>query len=324
MYSTTVLTVFTALKKLTRLLSLFWCKFWHLTFFLNSRQQRVWYNYNMRTGHIYALADPKTGEVRYIGKTLLQPAEKRLKGHVKTMEIGSRRHVYNWMRKLNALPQFIIIEAVSESKINELERYWIRWMRLTGVRLTNLTDGGDGGAHSTSAETRAKMSVARRGRPIPIEQRAKMSDTARNRSPEYRAKIAAANRRRIISDRERANRSAASRGRVTSSQARANMSKAQSGKILSKDHRQKISESLCGKTFSVEHRANISAVNKGKIIPEKQRTKISASLKGRVFSEEHRKKLSEARQRQIARDKLDKELFASMYRVAFTLEDQSS
>ena len=69
----------------------------------------------------------------------------------------------------------------------------------TGM-LTNMTDGGEGLSGIVhTAETRAKMSAAKKGRTYSPETRAKMSAArmGKSRSPETRAKIAASNARKL-------------------------------------------------------------------------------------------------------------------------------
>lgn len=91
---------------------------------------------------IYALMDPTSGELRYIGKA--DCSDKRLKGHLRD---ARRRNtpVYAWIRKLLACgktPEMVVIdEACSDWKAREREL--IARARLSGYRLLNLADGGD-------------------------------------------------------------------------------------------------------------------------------------------------------------------------------------
>lgn len=91
---------------------------------------------------IYGLADPRTGEVRYIGKA--NNPERRLKGHKR--EASRRRTpLYDWMRKLAAegiSPQLLIIEADCVDW-QEAERRLIAEARARGDRILNLADGGE-------------------------------------------------------------------------------------------------------------------------------------------------------------------------------------
>jgi NUMOD3 motif len=122
----------------------------------------------MRTGCVYALAEPDTSEIRYVGKTVQAP-KIRLKTHlVNARRAGEGKaadlYVYRWLRKISAPPQFIVLETLCEDELSEAEIYWIRFMRLTGARLTNLTYGGDGG--SIGEETRNKIGASNKGKTL--------------------------------------------------------------------------------------------------------------------------------------------------------------
>lgn len=90
---------------------------------------------------IYALCEPDTGAIRYIGKA--NSAAARLKRHV----LDSRRRdypVYRWMKKLAAkgqLPTLRILEVVEDW--HSAERRLIAASRANGDRLLNVADGGD-------------------------------------------------------------------------------------------------------------------------------------------------------------------------------------
>lgn len=64
---------------------------------------------------------------------------------------------------------------------NEAERRWIALLRSRGARLTNHTDGGDGGSGKVSPEARAKISAALRGVPLTKEHREKLSRAHRGK-----------------------------------------------------------------------------------------------------------------------------------------------
>lgn len=98
----------------------------------------------METAYIYTLSDPRTNEVRYVGKT--NNPEKRRKAHgVLSREIKSKKK--NWvkqLKKLNLRPVFEIIDEVPQSEWQKWERYWIQQFIVWGFKLTNHTAGGDG------------------------------------------------------------------------------------------------------------------------------------------------------------------------------------
>ncbi len=98
----------------------------------------------MKTVYIYTLSDPRTNEVRYVGKT--NNPEQRRKAHgVLSREVKSRKK--NWIKQLKRLdlrPVFEIIDEVPESEWHKWEKYWIQQFIVWGFRLTNHTAGGDG------------------------------------------------------------------------------------------------------------------------------------------------------------------------------------
>lgn len=132
----------------------------------------------MKTVFIYALCEPGTRTVRYIGKTF-NPG-RRLGTHVRDSS-RKKSHLGNWLRGLlscGAKPDMIILCEVSEDKWREEEVRQIRDARTLGARLVNANDGGFG--ENPSAETRKKMSLAATGKRLPP------------RSREHCAKISAA------------------------------------------------------------------------------------------------------------------------------------
>ena len=148
----------------------------------------------------------------------------------------------------------------------------------------NMRSGGKGGKHS--AETRAKMSDAQRGRSLSAETRAKIGDAQRGRpkSEEHRAKIGASNRK----PETRARIGNAHRGKPLSAEHRAKISAVKQGHVVSTETRAKLRASHLGKTMSSETRAKISATlrghaswSKGKTLSPETRAKMSASAKAR-------------------------------------------
>jgi len=93
--------------------------------------------------YIYALIDPTTKEIRYIGKTI--KPEARLSAHMAAKD--ANRHKCNWIKKLKRngkKPVMEIIEVTSDDKWKQRETYWIHKCIDDGCRLTNLVDGGNG------------------------------------------------------------------------------------------------------------------------------------------------------------------------------------
>jgi hypothetical protein len=99
---------------------------------------------------VYALCDPRTDEIRYIGKTCT--GLQRIRDHFWACRKNKKLyhlHIYRWMRCLlkdGYKPVIKILkECTDENDLNESEISLIRYYRSIGTRLTNCTDGGDGG-----------------------------------------------------------------------------------------------------------------------------------------------------------------------------------
>lgn len=112
---------------------------------------------------VYALIDPITGGIRYIGKTQ-SGTNKRLSQHLANANKGLKSHVYCWIRSLTKLgltPLIEVLESYDSSKrLYESEQALIAIHKESGV-LTNLTDGGPGRTGSScSDETKQKLRVS--------------------------------------------------------------------------------------------------------------------------------------------------------------------
>jgi hypothetical protein len=124
-----------------------------------------------------------------------------------------------------------------------------------------MTDGGEGvTGWVASADTRAKMSAAGRGRIF---------------SEEHKAKLRVKN-----SDETRRRKSVSATGR-----------------ILPPEVRKKLSIIAGKRSFSEETRAKMSAVHKGRPKSEDHKRKLSEAQVGKIVSAETREKISAARRR---------------------------
>ena len=100
----------------------------------------------MKTYSIYTLNHPITNEIRYVGQTC-QKLNDRLKKH-KNPKYNTKSYKLNWVKSLlkEGLEPIIILINCNLSKVeaDELERHYIKIYKENGVRLTNMTDGGEG------------------------------------------------------------------------------------------------------------------------------------------------------------------------------------
>lgn len=111
---------------------------------------------------VYGLVDPRTLEVRYIGKTV--SGLKRTREHY--WEKCYNGYKTNWIKQLRDAGlryNTVVLEICNRDTLSEQEQWWIAYGKLSGWALTNLTDGGDGViGRVTSPETKAKISAARK------------------------------------------------------------------------------------------------------------------------------------------------------------------
>lgn len=163
---------------------------------------------------VYGLVDPRTNEIRYVGKTR-QLLKNRLKKHYEDASNPQNiRHKAQWFRvlKQNGLrPSVKILQKCADNeKACAAEIWWISHLKSTGVDLTNLTSGGDAGDgwHHTE-EVKKKMSLL---------------NTGRKRSQKSIEATAAAHRGRKRSEETRQKISVALRGKNLSQQTRQKMS----------------------------------------------------------------------------------------------------
>jgi group I intron endonuclease len=121
---------------------------------------------------LYQLRDPRTNEIRYVGKTV--NLKERWRRHIRDAKQGKTSlHRSAWIKQLLDLgfkPILEEIEIVTQSEWQERERYWIKEYRSRGYDLTNVCDGGvetpsyRGEEHPCfgkplSDETKAKISL---------------------------------------------------------------------------------------------------------------------------------------------------------------------
>lgn len=98
----------------------------------------------METTNIYTLTDPRTNEIRYVGKA--NNITQRYKAHLNRAR-KHQIHKKNWIESLKSEGLKPIIDVIDVVPINEWvfwETYWISQIRSWGFNLINYTNGGDG------------------------------------------------------------------------------------------------------------------------------------------------------------------------------------
>lgn len=185
---------------------------------------------------IYGLLDPRTEELRYIGRSssgLTRPSMHWVPSKIQT----DKTHKGNWIRSLlraGLLPKITVLETFrSATPLNEAEQKWIQRWKTKGAKLTNGTIGGEGiTGWKHTPEAREKIRLALIGRP--------MSEKARQT-------ISKAMRTRVVNSDTRARMSAATKG---------------ISRPRSPEHQDKLNNAQKGRTFNPEHIAKLSAASR--------------------------------------------------------------
>lgn len=241
--------------------------------------------------YVYVHRRADTGTVFYVGKG-------------KGRRAWVTQHRNPWWRavvaKAGAYEIDKVVEHVDEELAHLAEIELIAKLRSSGVRLCNLTDGGEGmTGYVRSAESIEQGASQRRGKPNPA---ASAYLRGRPKSAEHRAAISRAREGARVSDEARARMSNARRGRPSpmlgkqhKPEAIEKIRQANTGafnKFFGRKHRpdslERMSESHTGHRDTDETRARKSAARRGALNPafgvpvdEARKTKQIASLKAR-------------------------------------------
>ena len=113
--------------------------------------------------YLYELLDPSNFEIRYVGKTL--DPKTRYRKHL-TQKNNSYKN--KWLKSIHPnKPIMRIIDFCKDSEGNSREISVVKQYREKGIRLTNLTKGGDGGntfeGRKHTEEAKRKISKANSG-----------------------------------------------------------------------------------------------------------------------------------------------------------------
>jgi hypothetical protein len=288
---------------------------------------------------IYALIDPRTSLVNYIGKS--SSGLKRPNGHMSKERLARDKTTRgDWLRQLVALGlryEVRVLEEVESFALDEAERRWIEIARREDWPLTNMTDGGDGmggykmpmerrlrlkeewatGKRKHSPEVIAGLKALKTGVPRSEETKAKIREACRR--PEAVAKMSAANKGKERTEAHRLAAGLARKGKRPSAETLAKLSAARKGKKRPPSVGEKVRAAKLGKPrpdlaawhkteAAKAHRERLREMSVGRKRPDvasrnatpEKRAQLSAALKGRVFSEETIAKMRAAQQRRQA------------------------
>ena len=140
---------------------------------------------------IYGLICPVSKKIRYIGKTS-KSLKQRLKQHLS--ETKQTTYKQKWIKSLkdkNLYPEIVLINNVLESDWIEKERFYIKLFKDCGFKLTNISEGGEGGGskgytHTEKWKKEASERMLKRMKDNPF-------------SKEYYQKLNGRKRKKIVS-----------------------------------------------------------------------------------------------------------------------------
>lgn len=201
---------------------------------------------------IYALSDPRTNEIRYIGRSsngLSRPKRHSMPYNL----LNERNHCRNWVKALvdlNIEPDIDIVEEVPQdckdinAWLNESEQFYISYFRYIGANLVNQADGGLGViGYKMSDETKKKLSKVKSGKSL-----SPLALAAAKRLGERRRGIKRLNIKSMSPDT-----------RMAFVQKRRDY---MTGRKLTAEHRKAIGEGNRGKVNSLESRVKVSITKK--------------------------------------------------------------
>jgi hypothetical protein len=182
---------------------------------------------------IYTLRHPLTNEIRYVGKS--NNPKRRIIQHIYTAKHKTRKsHCCYWIGSLLKSNQKPIMQIVnwfnSEYDCNNAEKLIIENFRQTGIRLTNLTDGGEGqSGRLMSEKTKSKIreTILKNGNSL----------KGKKRSPEIGLKISLAKKGITFSEEHKKKISDAKKGRTIPIETKVKMSIAAKANALIPEYR---------------------------------------------------------------------------------------
>lgn len=108
-------------------------------------------------GKIYALLDPNTNIIRYVGQTI-QSLDMRLKQHIRQSS-KLKNHLGYWLKNINLNPCIQELESCEYTLLNIRELYWINYYKENDL-VNCMKEGLISGHHTHSKETREKIGRA--------------------------------------------------------------------------------------------------------------------------------------------------------------------
>lgn len=237
---------------------------------------------------IYALIDPFSNEIRYIGKASC--VSKRYNQHINFALRGECRYaVTRWVRELidsGVKPDIFVLEETNDNDWVESEKFWIKYCRDRGCDLVNSNEGGQAGAKPGTGL----------GRKFTDEHRRRMSEARKKQSPptlgmkfskETCAKISAVHKGKKVENPWW-------QGKKHSDEAKEKMRIIAKNRKFSEETRRKMSEAN-NRRYASGYKLEYSDETRKKIgEATKFRLAIYNAWTGKKHSEQAKKRMSEA------------------------------
>ena len=155
-----------------------------------------------KTRKVYALCEPDTGEVRYVGITSISP-HRRLATHMSPANLARNTSPSSWFRSLierGLKPVIKVLEEVPEEEWRSAEYKWIQCYREQGADLLNISPGG----YVVDERIRSTMRPPPRPTTHSARQDALSSERAKKlwADPEWRAKWSASRQKNLAARTE--------------------------------------------------------------------------------------------------------------------------
>jgi hypothetical protein len=182
-------------------------------------------------GHIYLVTNSINGK-QYVGQTIVAGNDI---GHGKLMTKAYAKH-----GKRNFTYELLCGDISNRPTLNFIERFWISVMGSQVPNGYNIENGGSSKG-KTAESTKELLRQKATGYKHTEEAKRKISEASRNSSAETRAKISAANKGRIVTDEVKAKIAASNKGQKRTAETCKRVGLAKTGVKASAETRAKMS-----------------------------------------------------------------------------------
>ncbi len=126
--------------------------------------------------YIYGIIDPRTQELKYVGKTIKTNLFKRLNEHRVVKSYSDKKKWIESIYNDGLAPDIFIIEESNSENWRNDERFWIDYFTYIGSNLLNKFVGGLGRMKMLDS-TKKKISISNKGKPRTEEWRRKNGES---------------------------------------------------------------------------------------------------------------------------------------------------